>query len=252
MRKLFLSSALVAGMILMGQASAQFDPAMGKVFGAYFQVMQRNPAGLVMVPGVQKELKMDEEQVKTAQEKIGARAGFGFGKGKGGGGGDFKERMAKMMEKLEPLKDTPEDQLEDKIREAFKEDLEGPMKDLEKILKPEQTKRLLQISRQNAGVSYLASTDGIKELELKDEQKTKVKEIYKELQKDVDELRRSGGGKGGFGLSPESREKMLSLNKEAKEKALDALTKEQKEKYKELTGEPFEVKFEFRRPKKDD
>jgi hypothetical protein len=256
MRKVLLASALLAGIIVVSHATAQPDPAMFKMFRAVGQVMQRNPAALAMNPGVQKELKMDEEQTKAVQEKLAGRVGGfgGFGKGKGGGGGEAaKERFTKMMEKIDTLKDVPEDQLEDKIKEVFKEEIEGPMKDVEKILKPEQMKRLEQIGRQNAGAGYLASTEGAKELELKDEQKTKIKEIYKELQKDTDELFRGGGGggKGAF-FSPETREKLASLNKEAKDKAIDALTKEQKEKYKELTGEPFEVKFEFRRPKKDD
>src|SRR5262249_47776928 len=145
-------------------------------------------------------------------------------------------RFTKIMEKFESLKDVPEDQLEDKIKEAFKDDLEGTMKDVEKILKPEQMKRLMQITRQNAGAGYLASSEGIKELDLKDEQKSKIKEIYKELQKDIDELFRGGGGGGKGAFSPETRDKMLSLSKEAKDKAIDALSKEQKEKYKELTG----------------
>ena len=91
-------------------------------------------------------------------------SGFGFGGfGKGKGKGEFdeaaKERMTKMFEKLGQLKDVPEDKLEDKIREVFKEELEGPTKAAEKILKPDQAKRLAQIGRQNAGVRGLVGEE---------------------------------------------------------------------------------------------
>jgi hypothetical protein len=56
---------------------------------------------------------------------------------------------------------------------------------------------------------------------------------------------------GGFG-SPETREKMQMLNKEATEKAAGILTDEQKSKWKELTGEPFNVPLGGPRRKKDD
>ena len=40
---------------------------------------------------------------------------------------------------------------------------------------------------------------------------------------------------------------MMTLRKEKQEAALKVLTDDQKKSYKELTGEPFEMKFE-RRP----
>jgi uncharacterized spore protein YtfJ len=266
MRKLFVAAALLGGMAYLGSSTAQeFDQELFKKMRQAGQIMRDHPVMVIHNPGVQKELKLDDDQVKAVQEKVTPPAGMGFGfggggfgkgKGKGGGkgGGDFKERMAKMMEKMQPLKDVPDDKMEEKVHEIYKEELEGPTKELDKILKPEQQTRLKQIARQQGGPAAYLKADNVKDLGLTDEQKTKLKEIVSEHDKDAQELRRgAGGGKGGFGpLPPETREKLESLNKEATEKAANVLTAEQKTKWKELTGEPYTVRFEFQRPKKDD
>ena len=267
MRRLLLASALFVGMAVLSQSTAQQpDPEVFKVMRVAGQVFFSHPAALANNPGVQKELKMDEDQAKAAREKVvmpGFGFGGGFGGGKGGKGGgkreltdEQKERMTKYFEKIQALKDTPEDQLEGKIRETFKDELEAPTKELEKILKPEQMTRLKQIARQQGGPGAYLKPENVTDLKLTDEQKTKLKAINDELQKDVQELRRgAGGGKGGFGpLPPETREKMTALTKEASEKAAEVLTAEQKTKWKELTGEPFTVEQGFGRrpPKKDD
>jgi hypothetical protein len=262
-RKLFGSAALLVGLVLVaGQSAAQPDPEVLKLIGPVFRIIGSNPAALLNNPSVQKEIKLDVEQVKGVHE-MNKNAGFGFGggfrKGKDGGGFDeaAKERMTKMFEKLGQLKDVPEDKLEDKIREVFKEEIEGPTKAAEKILKPDQAKRLAQIGRQNAGVRGLIGTETAKELKLTDEQKTKIKEISTELDKDVAELMPMGkggfgGGFGGGRISPETREKVAHLRKEAMEKATESLTADQKTKWKELTGDPFEMKFNPPQRKKDD
>jgi hypothetical protein len=264
MRKLLVAAALFGGMVYVGSTSAQPDPEQMRRFRKIGQIMGDQPVAVVNNSGVQKELKLDEDQVKSIREKVVTagfgfgRGGGGFGKGKGGGKGDFspeaKERMAKMFEKMQALADVPEDQLEQKVLEAFKDDLEKPTKELEKILKPEQMTRLKQIARQQGGPAAYLKADNVKDLSLTDEQKTKLKDIVTEYDKDAQELRRgTGGGKGGFGpLPPETREKLDALSKEATEKATNVLTAEQKTKWKELTGEAYTVRFEFGRPKKDD
>lgn len=253
MRKLFVSFALLALIVVLSQSSAQQpDPALFKLFGPVMRVVGDNPGTLAMNPGVQKEIKMDDEQIKSVQEKVAPLAfggGFGRGKGKGEITPEAKERFTKMFEKLETLKDVPEEKLEEKIRETFKDEIEGPTKEAEKILKPEQMTRLRQIARQQGGPGAYLKPENVKDLSITDEQKTKLKEINTELQKDLAELR--GGGMGGFRISPETREKMTALTKEATEKAVALLTDAQKSKWKELTGEPYTVQFGGFRPKKD-
>lgn len=254
MRRICVTLALLTAMtVIMNQSSAQFDPETQKIMRAVGKILGENPASLASNQGVQKELKLDEDQVKAISEKVPAGFGFGGGLGKGKAKFDpdqFKERMAKMMEKYEKLKDTPEDKMDEKIREVFKDEIEGPAKEVEKILKPEQMARLKQISRQQGGVGAYLKAENVKDLSITDEQKGKIKEISTQLDKDLGELR----GKGGFGaVPPETREKMDALSKEAKEKADALLTDTQKSKWKELIGEPYTVRFGgFARPKKKD
>ena len=265
MRKLFVAAALLGGMAYLGSTTAQeFDQELFKKIRQAGQIMRDHPVVVVNNPGVQKELKLDDDQVKAVKEKVtppagtfgfGGGGGFGKGKGKGGGGGDFKERFAKQMEKMQVLKDVPDDKMEEKVHDLYKEELEGPTKELDKILKPEQQARLKQIARQQGGPRAYLKSQNVKDLNLTDEQKTKLREITTELDKDVAELMPKGGfgkGAGGGGFSPELREKLEALNKEAAEKAANVLTAEQKSKWKELIGEAYAVRFEFGRPKKDD
>jgi len=245
MRRIFLAAALFTPMVGLSQVSAQPDPELFKLMRPAMQVLGTSPGVLAANPAVQKELKMDDDQVKAVKEKV-PQMGFGGGFGKGKNATpEQQERMAKMFEKLQSLKDVPEDKLEGKIREVFKDELEGPTKEVEKILKPEQMARLKQIARQQGGPSAYLRAENAKDLSLTDDQKKKLKDITDELQKDTMAL-----FQGGF--SAETREKMSMLNKEASEKASEVLTAEQKSKWKELTGEPYTVQPFRGRPKKDD
>jgi hypothetical protein len=253
MRKVFIPLALIAVMVVLGQSSAQPDPEMMKVGFAVARVTGETPGSLARNSAVQKELKLDEEQIKAVQEKVPAigfgGGGRGFGKGKGKGKFELddaaKERMTKYFEKIQALRDVPEDKLEEKAREAFKEELEKQATEVEKILKPEQMTRLKQIARQQGGPMAYLKAENVKDLTITDEQKTKLKSISTELDKDRQELFR-----GGFGA--ETREKLEALTKEANEKAAAVLTEEQKTKWKTLVGEPYTVPPFGIRPKKDD
>jgi hypothetical protein len=246
MRRILLAAALFTAMVGLGRVSAQPDPELFKVMRPVMRVLGSSPGALAGNSQVQKELKLDDDQIKAVKEKI-PQAGFGrgFGKGKTEPTPEQTERFQKMMEKMQQLKDVPEEKLEGKIREVFKEELEGPTKEVEKILKPEQMTRLKQIARQQGGPSAYLAPENAKDLKLTDEQKKKLKDIADELQKDTMAL-----FQGGF--SPETREKIGMLNKEASEKAGEVLTSEQKSKWKEVTGEPFTVQFGGGPRKKDD
>jgi hypothetical protein len=256
MRKLLMGFALLTAMAVLGHSTAQeFDQELFKKMRQVGQITGGMPVVVVKNSGVQKELKLDEDQIKAVNEKVTLPPGIGFGgggggrgKGKGGGGkGGFdKERFTKMMEKMQAFKDVPDDKMEEKVMEVFKEELEPPTKELDKILKPEQMTRLKQIARQQGGPAAYLKSENIKDLSITDEQKTKLTAINTELDKDRQELFRGGGG-----FSPETREKMETLTKEATEKAVAVLTDEQKAKWKTLIGEPYTVRF-VPPPKKDD
>jgi hypothetical protein len=245
MRRIFLATALITATVGLSPAAAQPDPELFRLMRPAMRVIGSSPGVLAANPAVQKELKMDDDQVKAVKDKV---PGLGFGGGfrkKGDITPEQQERIAKFMEKLGQLKDVPEEKLDAKMREVFKEEIEGPTKEVEKILKPEQFGRLKQIARQQGGPSAYLSPDNAKDLKLTAEQKKKLKDITDELQKEVVQL-----FQGGF--SAETREKVEMLNKDASKKADEVLTDEQKSRWKELTGEPFTVPLGGGRPKKDD
>ena len=67
--------------------------------------------------------------------------------------------------------------------------------------------------------------------------------IFKELKDDTDELRKD--------RTPETFAKIAAANKEALDKAKASLTAAQKEKLKDLLGEPITITFTGRPMKKD-
>lgn len=245
MRRMFLPAALLSVMVGPGPASAQFDPEMARLFRPAMRVIGSSPGALAATPAVQRELKMDDDQVKAVREKVPGLFG-GFRK-KADVTPEQRERLEKFMEKLGQLKDVPDEKLEAKMREVFKEEVEGPTREVEKILKPEQFTRLKQIARQQGGPAAYLSPENARDLKLTADQKKKLGVISDELQKEVTQLFQGGGGR-----SPEAREKMEMLNKDASKKADEVLTDEQKSRWKELTGEPFQVPLGGGRPRKDD
>jgi len=221
MRKILIFGSLTALMIMVtNQADAQ-RPGGG---GGRGMGGRGGPMMYLVNKGVQEELKVTPEQ----KEKIDAAS---------------KESFSKMGEIFTKFKDLPKEERSEKMQAAMKEINDNAMKEI--ALKPEQAKRLKQIEiQQNPLATFVTNEEVAKELKITDEQKTKLKDLRETSDKDLAEMRKSGGGgKGGF--NKEAQEKMAAARKEASDKALKMLTAEQLGKWKELTGEPFVVKFEF-------
>lgn len=198
--------ALVFGVVALMASPAFAQPGRG--FGGGPRLLQNK--------SVQEELKLDKEQidkVKDAFDKVDK---------------DFADDIKKLRDR-----DTkPEERAEisKKVDEARTKGIKG-------VLNEKQEKRFHQILHQQQGVAMFQDEEVQKTLKLKDDQKKEIKTINDDLQKDVREL-----FQGGF--SAETRKKMEGLRKEAMDKALKVLDKDQQKAAKELTGEPFEIKFE--------
>src|SRR4029077_5829244 len=118
------------------------------------------------------------------------------------------------------------------------------------VVSETQFERLRQIGWQAAGSLALASLELGKALDLTKEQQKKIADINKEYEDKQAELRRNafggrpgggGGGPGGGGGGPGGGgifAKIQELNKERDGKAIEALSKEQQEKYTKLKGKP--------------
>ncbi len=73
-----------------------------------------------------------------------------------------------------------------------------------------------------------------------------AEETEKIVQKQVDDIRKETGR--DFSKFPDMMKKTREVNKDGLEKVNKVLNDDQKKNWKEMTGEPFEVKFEFRAP----
>src|SRR5262249_13881603 len=117
-------------------------------------------------------------------------------------------------------------------------------KEIAKILKAEQLKRLKQISYQQQGASAFTDASVAKELQLTDSQKKEIQKINEETFAKIREVLQPGSPP-----DDETRKKMTELRMAAADKIVKLLTNEQKTKWKELQGEPFKGEIRFGPPR---
>ncbi len=203
--KLTLTLCLALG--LAGFAVAQRGGGMG--FGG-------NLGFLAMNPGVQKEIKVTDEQrdkLKDAMTKFRE---------------DHKDDFAK-------ARDLSQEERQ-KMMKGLNEETD---KAIGKVLDDKQMKRLRQIGLQQQGTFAFQNPEIQSKLKLKDDQKEKIKTISEESGQKMRDL-----FQGGF--NEETQKKMAELRKDWMEKINGVLTAEQKKTWKEMTGEPFQVQFQPR------
>ncbi len=172
-------------------------------------------AYLLNQKSVQDELKLSDEQIKKA-----------------------KELSDKQRESFRGQRgQRPDEETRKKMAEAR----QASEKAVAEILKPDQLKRVKQISLQQQGARALSNPEVADALKLSDEQKGKIKSIQ-------EEARTARGQRGQRGQRPdeEALKKLAEARKATNEKLMNVLTSEQKTKLNELSGEPF--KGEIKRP----
>jgi Spy/CpxP family protein refolding chaperone len=212
--------ALLAAPALAQERQQRPQPGGPRGFGGF------GLAGLVQNEGVQKELKLDKEQVDKVKDAL-------------------QKVQAKYSDDFAKLRDLPQEEQRTK-RQALTRTLnEETLKAAGDILKPDQLKRLKQIELQQAGVLAYSRPEVQKALNLTDDQKQKIQTIAEESGKEMRDL--FGGGNPA-----EIQEKIAELRKKTAEKVQVVLTDNQKNAWKELTGEPFQVRFNLNpRPRQD-
>ncbi len=234
MRSVKFGLALAAGLLLVLPASAQRQGGQrpggqggqggqrpggagqgGAGFGGF-----GGGGGLVSSiarsPELQTELKMDKEQVEALTAAL-TKA---------------REESRELTMKLFTPGTTAEERTE--IGKKVKESTD---KAVATVLKPEQVKRITQLETQQGGLNMFTKKEVVEAIKITDEQKEKIAAITKELGDDRREL-------FGQNRRPDAatNEKWAALQKDAKEKAVNTLTTEQKSALTELTGAPFEFK----------
>jgi hypothetical protein len=175
-------------------------------------------ANLVRNEALQKELKMTPEQLlKLKDIPILIRKKL--------------ENEFKAMEALEGAA------RREKSRELRKAYIEEFPKQLAIILTPEQYKRLKQVFLQQGGVQAFTDSEVEKELHLTAKQKEHFKEIVLKTSKDAMQIYL------GEQDDAAASAKVAEMQKENMANALAVLSDEQKARWKELVGKPFETKF---------
>ena len=208
----FVLVTILAGALV---APALGQPPFGGRGGGF-----GGPGMLLQNKGVQKELKLSDEQIQKIT--------------------DLTQKIRdKHKDDFAALEKLDQQERREKGMELFRSIGEETNKELASVLKPEQSKRLKQISIQQRGSQAFNEEDVQTTLKLTDDQKDKIKTLNEDAGKEMREIFQNA--QGNF---REAGEKAGALRKETMEKVLALLTDEQRKSWKEMTGEPFEVKFE--------
>lgn len=170
---------------------------------------------LLRVEKVQKELELTDDQ-KAQLDKLN------------------EEMRAKMREAF---------QGGGQDREAARERMQAMQKEidagLEKILLPNQLKRLKEIRLQVAGINAALMDEEVrKELNVSEEQVQKIRDA---VQKVMEEMRGQRPQQGERPDPAQMRERMQQMRQKMQEATMSVLTPEQKEKWEKMCGEKFEI-----------
>jgi pantoate kinase len=212
MRSLFRTMVALGLLALIaGPAAAQQGRGFGFGGGG-------NLATLAANTGVQKELKLDDQQVEKAKDLA-------------------EKTREKMRETRETLQGLEGEERRTKQQEISREMNASSLKALGEFLKPEQIARLKQISYQVRGVAAFSDPEVQKKLNLTDSQKSDIQAMVQEFGTESRTI---------FQDNQDDREaamkKIQELGKQTLSKAEAKLNDEQQKSWKELLGAPFDFK----------
>jgi Spy/CpxP family protein refolding chaperone len=213
--------ALVLGASFITAAQAQERSRSGSARG----FSSRSLVGLLRSEQVQKEMKLNEEQVAKVNKVVEAIT-------------------TEMREQYSALREIEDRQKRTEKMAELRDEFDGKVREqLRDVVPREQMMRLYQIRLQvRAVVESLANTYVARRLEITDDQKEKLAQIDKDMQSARSELYASMRD-----VSSEQRDKMYEklrqIGSEADEKALGVLTAEQREAFEEMKGEKTELQM---------
>jgi type 1 glutamine amidotransferase len=163
-------------------------------------------------PAVQKELKLEADQIKKFQAL----------------GDKMRDRFGEIFGLEEPERGKRLQALQKANENALAE-----------ILSPEQLKRLKQISYQQQGTAAFNNAETAQLLELTDAQKQYIRKINEELNAAFRKIREQGAP------NDDTRKQIDGMRKKAGDSILNELTDAQRAKWRELQGEPFKGQLAF-------
>jgi len=186
-----------------------------------------DPAGLgggpilLLVPNVQDELKLTAEQIRSLPPTLSLV-------------------VNKAREEMKVLRDLPPHEQIKKQRELTRAMNDEAKKSLS--MSADQSKRFDQIGLQQRSIEAFADPEVDAKIMLTGEQKAKIREFSNDALARSQEIIEGAGND-----REEAIRKIRQLQRDLMEKAQTVLTDDQKATWKDLTGEPFEVRFERRR-----
>lgn len=143
----------------------------------------------------------------------------------------FADQQWKKVNEMKALNDAERDR-------RFEEMARANQRFLKNTLKPKQCRRLNQIAMQTAGLLWVMRSDVAAELNLRDEQKRKIRALHREARKEAVEALRSNNG-------AVEEQKFRELRQKDHKRLMSVLTDEQKSKWKQMTGAPFRRELHF-------
>jgi hypothetical protein len=246
-KTLVVASALVLAVAAFGQGAGRQGGAAGpqgpRQGGGMFR---GGGARILLLPAVQKELKMTKDQITKAEAAFGRQGGPGAGAGgsvnRGGAqGGNQNRGGAGSTTQGGRGQGGPGAGMTDAQREQRRLETEKQVKG---ILNATQFTRYNQLTLQMSGASALLRPDVAKKVGLTTQQQTKIREIQ---QKQMESLRSrfqggaQGGGqnRGGAGANGDMRAQFEKLRSETNTKILAVLSANQKKTWQGMLGTPF-------------
>jgi Spy/CpxP family protein refolding chaperone len=216
-RGLVAAAALTLLVASIGMASAQGGGGrgQGRGFGGRGG-MFGGGLGMLRIKEVQEELKMTQAQtdkVEGKQQEV-QQAMRDLFQNAGGFQNMSQEERQKLMAKTQEIQ----------------------TKAVNDILDAKQQKRFHQLELQQMGASAFTRPEVAKELNLTDDQKSKIREIQQAQQEKVREIFQNAG-QGGDRQA--MMEQMQTLQKAANEKITAVLTDAQKAQWKTMQGDAF-------------
>jgi hypothetical protein len=160
-----------------------------------------------------------------------------------------KEKIAKITDKkYEDLKKAREDKDFQAIGK-INEDANKAAGEIVKDFKPEQVKRLKQLTLQaqmaspfGGALQVFTNEDVQKDLKLDKKQTEMIAKIAEDTRKDTKEL--FDAAKGDKEKGAAAREKVAELNKKATDQIVGTFTDDQKKLWKDMLGEKSDIKFD--------
>ena len=212
---------LVLAGLLIGPASAQQGPR-----AVSFNFSARH--GLLQVKSVQEELKLNVDQIKKIMD-IPQKV---------------QDKRQKELQDLENelVNEEPRTKFL-KLHEMRQKIADEAQKGQEDILNGDQKKRFKEIQLQVGGVQAFQHEELQKTLNLTNVQKDAIRTINSDYVEKMREISRPGARRGR-GQAEENDKNMAALQKDSVNKVLATLSDDQKTKYKEMIGAPFEFKID--------